>query len=89
MKTRSILSQILVESIDRCEALVKVQSLLNDPKYRGNDNKTIGETIKPKLSDWMDQYTNEQLKARNTDSKMFTDLKYIIQDSVEKGGNID
>jgi hypothetical protein len=88
VKVRSVMSQLLSDAVDRCETLVKVQSMLHDPKYAQNGSK-VAHKIEPKLTQWMDTYSAEQLKARNSDSKMFTDLKYLITDTLEKDGTED
>lgn len=86
VKLRAVMSQIISDAADRCQTLIKVQSLLHDPKYSKN-GETVATKIQPQLKQWMDNYSNEQLKARNSDSKMFTDLKYLVTDQMQKDGD--
>ena len=45
-KSKQIISQILFDACDKCETLLKIQSLLNDPKYNSN-GKTAASTVAP------------------------------------------
>lgn len=77
-----MISQILFDACDKCDTLLKVQSLLNDPKY-ASKNRTAAEAVAPQFNQWLDAYSNEQLKSKNSDSKMLSDLKYAIQDGLQ------
>jgi hypothetical protein len=62
--------------------LLNVQNLLNDPKYN-IENKSVAQAVAPNYIQWLDSFSNDQLKAKNQDSRMLSDLKYMIQDGLQ------